>query len=182
MTTILLVPGLGNSGPQHWQTKWAEHYHYPRVEQHNWEQPVCTDWVQALHEAISQANGRVVLVAHSLGCSTVAHWAEKFPQGSVVAALLVAPADVDRPDFPSEVTGFAPMPLYPLPFPSMVVASSNDEYVTLPRAADFAAAWDSFMVNVGAQGHLNSDSNLGTWAEGHRLMMQLLKEVPSYLN
>ena len=76
MTTVLLVPGLGNSGLQHWQTKWAERYHYPRVEQHDWEQPVRADWVQALHEAIQQTTGRVVLVAHSLGCSTVAHWAQ----------------------------------------------------------------------------------------------------------
>jgi predicted alpha/beta hydrolase family esterase len=179
MTTVLLVPGLGNSGSQHWQTKWAEHYRYPRVEQHDWEQPVCTDWVQALHEAIGQVNGEVILVAHSLGCSTVAHWAKQFPQGAVVGALLVAPADVDRPDFPPEVTGFAPMPLQPLPFPSMVVASSNDEYVTLPRATDFAAAWDSLLVNVGELGHLNSDSNLGEWPEGHKLLMQLLREVTS---
>ncbi|MGI4820555.1 MAG: RBBP9/YdeN family alpha/beta hydrolase [Janthinobacterium lividum] len=179
MTTVLLVPGLGNSGSQHWQTKWAEHYRYPRVEQHDWEQPVCTDWVQALHEAIGQVNGEVILVAHSLGCSTVAHWTQQFPQGAVVGALLVAPADVDRPDFPPEVTGFAPMPLQPLPFPSMVVASSNDEYVTLPRATDFAAAWDSLLVNVGELGHLNSDSNFGEWPEGHRLLMQLLGEVTS---
>jgi predicted alpha/beta hydrolase family esterase len=174
MTTVLLVPGLGNSGPQHWQTKWAERYHYSRVEQQDWEQPVRTDWVQTLHEAISQAPDKVVLVAHSLGCSTVAHWAQQFPPGAVAGALLVAPADVDRSDFPPEVTGFAPMPLLPLPFPSMVVASSNDEYVTLPRAADFAAAWGSLFVNVGAQGHLNSESNLGEWPEGHGLLMQLL--------
>jgi predicted alpha/beta hydrolase family esterase len=179
MTTVLLVPGLGNSGSQHWQTKWAEHYRYPRVEQHDWEQPVCTDWVQALHEAIGQVNGEVILVAHSLGCSTVAHWAKQFPQGAVVGALLVAPADVDRPDFPPEVTGFAPMPLQTLPFRSIVIASSNDEYVTLPRATDFAAAWGSLLVNVGAQGHLNSDSNLDEWPEGHRLLMQLLGEVTS---
>jgi predicted alpha/beta hydrolase family esterase len=177
MTTILLVPGLGNSGPQHWQTKWAERYHYPRVAQHNWDNPICADWVKTLHEAIgqaSQAGGGVVLVAHSLGCGTVAHWAQEFPQGAVVGALLVAPADTDRPDFPPEVTGFAPMPVQPLPFPSIVVASSDDEYVTLPRAADFAAAWGSLFVNVGAQGHLNSDSNLGEWPEGHELLMQLL--------
>lgn len=174
MTTVLLVPGLGNSGPQHWQTKWAERYQYPRVEQHDWEQPVRADWVQALREAIQKTTGEVVLVAHSLGCSTVAHWAQQFPKGAVVGALLVAPADVDRPDFPPEVTGFTPMPLLPLPFPSMVVASSNDDYVTLPRAADFAAAWGSFFVNVGAQGHLNSDSKLGDWPEGHELLMQLL--------
>ena len=39
MTTILLVPGLGNSGPQHWQTLWAQRHHYPRVQQANWHQP-----------------------------------------------------------------------------------------------------------------------------------------------
>ena len=174
MTTVLLVPGLGNSGPQHWQSFWERAYHYPRVQQADWEQPTGPEWVQTLADTIAQAQGQVVLVAHSLGCSTVARWARQFPAGAVAGALLVAPADVDRPDFPPAVTGFAPMPLQRLPFPSIVVASSNDQYVTLPRATAFAAAWGSRLVNVGAQGHLNADADLGAWAAGHELLAQLL--------
>lgn len=174
MTTVLLVPGLGNSGPQHWQTLWAQRHHYPRVEQANWDHPAGPEWVQTLAATIAQAPGPIVLVAHSLGCATVAKWASAFPTGAVVGALLVAPADTDRPDFPPAVTDFAPMPMHALPFPSIVVASTDDQYVTLPRATAFASAWGSQLVNVGPQGHLNADSNLGDWPAGQELLAQLL--------
>jgi predicted alpha/beta hydrolase family esterase len=177
MTTVLLVPGLGNSGPQHWQTLWEQRHHYPRVEQADWDQPAGPEWVQTLAKTIAQIPGPVVLVAHSLGCATVAKWAQAFPTEAVVGALLVAPADTDLPDFPPEVTGFAPMPLRALPFPSIVVASTNDQYVTLPRATAFAAAWGSRLVNVGAQGHLNVDSDLGMWPAGQEVLAQLLADV-----
>ena len=171
--TILIVPGLGNSGAAHWQTHWEQHYGYRRVEQHDWDQPVCTDWVQTLDAAVATAGPSVLLVAHSLACATVAHWAAT-TQYHIAGALLVAPADVDRPDFPPEVTGFRPMPLVQLPFLSIVVASTNDEYVTLARAEQFAQAWGSRLVNVGALGHINSEMNLGLWPEGHAQLQALV--------
>lgn len=175
MTTVLLVPGLGNSGPQHWQTLWEQRYRYPRVVQADWQHPAEPEWTRALAIAIEQAAAPVVLVAHSLGCATVVKWAQQFPTAAVAGALLVAPADPDRPDFPPEVTGFAPMPLRTLPFPSIVVASTNDAFVTLPRAAAFAAAWGSELVNMGAQGHLNADSALGEWPAGHQVLKRLMR-------
>ncbi|GGF27793.1 RBBP9/YdeN family alpha/beta hydrolase [Hymenobacter cavernae] len=175
--TILLVPGLGNSGPAHWQSQWAEQYGYPRVEQQDWNRPRCSDWVRELDKAVRQAGPRVVLVAHSLGCSTVGHWAEHFPTVSVVGAMLVAPADTERADFPPEVFGFAPMPQKLLPFPSIVVASANDEYVSLARAQVFAARWGSTLVEVGALGHINAASGLGSWPAGHVLLEQLLQRL-----
>jgi predicted alpha/beta hydrolase family esterase len=170
---ILTVPGLGSSGPLHWQSQWEQHYGYQRVEQHNWDHPVGADWVMQLEKAVASAGPNVVLAAHSLACATVAHWAQ-FTQLTIAGALLVGPADVDRPDFPSEVVGFAPMPLQKMPFSSLVVASTNDEYVTLARARQFAQAWGSRFVNAGAKGHLNSDSGLGLWPEGHALLLELV--------
>lgn len=172
-TTLLTVPGLGSSGPTHWQTGWEQQYGYQRVQQHEWNHPVCTDWVQALEAAVAAAGSHVVLVAHSLACATVAHWAAT-TRHQLQGALLVAPADVDRPNFPPEVVGFAPMPLARLPFPSIVVASTDDRYVSLTRAQRFAAAWGSRFVNVGALGHLNSESELGLWPQGHQLLQELL--------
>ncbi|MCR5887171.1 alpha/beta hydrolase [Hymenobacter sp. J193] len=173
LSPVLLLPGLGNSGPAHWQSRWEQHYGYPRVNQHNWDQPACHDWVQMLDRAVAAAGPDVVVVAHSLGCATVAHWA-RTTRHRLAGALLVAPADVDRPNFPSEVTGFAPMPLAPLPCPSIVAASTNDEYVTLTRAQAFAGAWGSRLVNVGALGHINSASELGLWPQGHALLRELM--------
>ncbi|MBX0292240.1 alpha/beta hydrolase [Hymenobacter sp. HSC-4F20] len=171
--TIFIVPGLGSSGPDHWQTRWEQHYGYRRVEQRNWDQPILSEWVAALDAAIAAAGPEVVLVGHSLACATIAHWAGS-TSPRITGALLVAPADVDRPDLPPEVANFAPMPLTRLPFPSTVVASTNDEYATLARAQQFAKAWGSRLVNVGALGHINSASGLGLWPEGHALLRELL--------
>ncbi|MBC6612766.1 serine hydrolase family protein [Hymenobacter sp. BT507] len=172
-TTLLTVPGLGGSGPTHWQTLWEQQYGYRRVQQPDWDHPVCSEWVQTLDAAVAAAGSQVVLVAHSLACATVAHWAAT-TRHQLQGALLVAPADVDRPDFPPEVIGFAPMPLARLPFPSTVVASTDDRYVSLARAQQFADAWGSRCVNVGALGHLNSESGLGLWPQVHQLLRELL--------
>ncbi|QJX47440.1 alpha/beta hydrolase [Hymenobacter taeanensis] len=170
---ILIVPGLGNSGPEHWQTHWEHHYGYLRVQQHDWDCPIQADWVQTLEDAIAAAGPDVVLVGHSLGCITIAHWAGT-TQHRIKGALLVAPADVDRSDMPPEVVNFAPIPLARLPFPSIVVASTTDEYMTLERAQQLAQAWGSRFVNVGALGHINSESGLGLWPEGHALLQDLV--------
>jgi hypothetical protein len=133
--------------------------------------------VQELDKAIRYAERPVVLVAHSLGCATVGHWAQLYPTAAIAGTLLVAPADTERADFPASATGFAPMPWQPLPFPSMVVASSTDQYVSLARAQEFATVWGSQFVEVGALGHINVDSNLGEWPAGHALLEQLLKQL-----
>src|SRR5438034_7658261 len=92
---VLVLPGLGSSGPDHWQTLWEERYGYERVVQDDWDRPSLAAWVDRLDESIGRAPGPVVLVAHSLGCAALAHWATRAPTGNVVGALAVAPADVD---------------------------------------------------------------------------------------
>lgn len=171
---VLLLPGLYNSGPEHWQTRWkAEHPEFVRVEQKDWDTPDRRDWVETLQRAVAADASPVVLVGHSTSCCLVAHWAAAH-QGNVRGALLVAPSDVEAPSYPAGPTGFAPMPLARLPFPSIVVASTNDEYVTLPRAAQFAIAWGSRFEVLGALGHINSASNLGSWPEGFARLRELI--------
>jgi hypothetical protein len=180
MTDILLVPGLWNSGPEHWHTYWErERTDCRRVVQHDWEAPWCTDWVDALEAAVVASRGPVVLAAHSLGCTLVAHWAASSENvDKVRGALLVAPSDVEAPSYPKVAQGFSPMPLRKLPFPTIVVASSDDPYVTPERAALFARAWGGRLVNVGAKGHVNSDSRLGMWPEGVALLEELRAGSP----
>ncbi len=167
---VLILPGLHDSGPDHWQSRWERsHPTFRRVVQRDWEAPDRAEWVARLEAAIVASEEPVVLAAHSLGCSLVAHWARAH-RGPVRGALLVAPADVDRPDFPAGATGFAPMPLSPLPFPSIVAASANDPYVSVARAAEFAAAWGARFEHLGPVGHVNSESGLGDWPEGLALL------------
>ncbi len=119
----------------------------------------------------------IILVAHSLGVSLVLHWAVSHADSRVKGALLVAPADVDSPEHTPEVTrNFAPMPGEKLPFPSTVVASENDPYVSLPRARYFAQMWGSELVNAGRQGHINAESKLGPWKEGMRILDTLIQK------
>jgi uncharacterized protein len=110
-----------------------------------------------------------VLAAHSLGCLAIAHGLR---EGAlpIHGALLVAPPDVERPDFPPVLEGFAPIPRERLPFPSIVVASRNDPFSAFERAEALAAAWGSQLVDVGAQGHINADAGFGPWPLGERLL------------
>ena len=170
---ILLVPGLGNSDGQHWQSYWEQSYHFPRVNQLDWQTPICGDWMEALDKAVvNYSPSDVILVCHSLACATMAVWAEKYGR-TIKAALLVAPADTEKIDFPAKAVGFSPMSLQKLSFPSIVVASTNDEYVSLARARYFAQCWGSHFVNIGAMGHINSATNLKDWPQGLQLFLKL---------
>ena len=169
--TVLVLPGYGDSGPAHWQTLWQSRYGYERVVQADWTAPQRDDWVRTLDHAVRQAAAPVTLVAHSLGCILVAHWARSGAVARVSGALLVAPPDVDEIQYVlPEVESFAPVPLDPLPFPSIVVASTTDPYVTPERARRMATAWGATLVDVGDAGHVNAESNLGEWPDGHRLL------------
>lgn len=170
--TILLLPGLGNSGPDHWQTHWEWHYGYQRVEQRDWDTPHVEDWVECLHARVTANDSPKILVAHSLGCALVAQWSAAH-RGPVVGALLVAPSDVEAPSYPAGPVGFAPMPLQPLGFRSMVIASEDDPYVPLQRGKHFAQAWGAEYVLLGPRGHIGSAAKLGLWQEGHGLLQRL---------
>lgn len=176
--SVLIVPGLQNSGPAHWQSVWErEHPQYRRVQQRDWDRPDCIEWVDTLDRYVHESRVPVVLVAHSLGCACVAQWVRSKPtsQGKVRGALLVSPVDVDSPAHtPSETRSFSPLPLIPFPFSSIVVASTDDPYVSLKRAQHCASAWGSRFVNIGAAGHINAQSGLKDWPQGQRLLQELL--------
>jgi len=172
-TCCFVLPGLFNSGPRHWQSRWEELYGYTRIHQRDWETPDAADWLHTIDEVLAPfPPENVILIGHSLACCTIVRWAEHY-QRTIKAALLVAPADTEAPSYPSGTTGFQPMPLYTLPFPSIVVASTDDFYVSSKRAAFFAASWGSRLVSIGAHGHINSDSGLNDWPQGHQLLQTL---------
>ncbi|TDW52621.1 hypothetical protein EV144_1011312 [Flavobacterium sp. 270] len=176
---LLILPGLGNSGDKHWQTFWHEKFKTSkRIVQDNWDEPVREEWLKRLDEEISKLDSPTILVAHSLAVSLVLHWAESNTNKNIVGAFLVAPADVDSPEHtPESVRNFAPMPIYKLPFPSVVVASENDPYATFERKQYFATQWGSDFVNVGQQGHINSDSDLKYWEEGQLILEQFIAKI-----
>lgn len=175
--TTLLLPGLGDSGPDHWQSHWERRD--PgcwRVRQAEWDAPRREDWVDVLDAALKGATEPVVLVGHSNACPTIAHWAVRArpPRlARVRAALLVAPADPEGPIYPAGPEGFAPVPMVRLPFPSVVVSSTNDPWVSAERARAFANAWGSRYVELPDAGHINTAAGYGPWPEGWALLEEL---------
>lgn len=177
---VLVLPGWQNSGPDHWQSRWQALYGYQRVEQHDWQRPKSGDWNIQLEEAIlaipeTQA---IVLVAHSLGCQLVARWASHSQNGHrVQAALLVAPPDVETEQNRHLLPSWQPIVLQRLPFASVVLASTNDPFCSLARAHSMATHWGAQLENLGALGHINSDSGLGDWAAGHQVLQRLIAQT-----
>jgi uncharacterized protein len=174
--SFLILPGIYSSGPDHWQTRWeALDERFRRVGQQDWDHPRWQDWVATIVGAVEEATEPVVLVAHSLGCHAVARFSREPAARRVGAALLVAPPDFDDQRNASfDLSGFQPMVLEPLRFPSLVVASTDDPTCAPGRASALAAAWGSDFVLIGARGHINSESQLGDWPEGQRLLRGLL--------
>ncbi|HYE39432.1 MAG TPA: alpha/beta hydrolase, partial [Ramlibacter sp.] len=166
-----------NSGPRHWQSLWEERFGYRRVEQHDWMKPLRGDWIARLEDVVLSCDEPAVLVAHSLGCILTAAWAAHSRNTHrVKAALLVAPGDVERPDIREQIPTWSPIALQALPFPAVLVASSDDPYCELERARLFAYAWNAQFMDYGACGHINADSGLASWPEGHVLLQDLMKD------
>jgi predicted alpha/beta hydrolase family esterase len=170
---VLTVPGLWNSGPQHWQSHWEKkHRSWRRVQQSDWNHPDRQAWVATLDSAIRECPSPPVLAAHSLGCALVAQWAIDRGGHGIAGAFLVAPSDVEAPNYPVEGKSFSTMPMEKLPFPSMLVASTSDSYVSIDRARAFAAAWGSRLLVLGAAGHINGASGYGPWPGGERIFFE----------
>jgi predicted alpha/beta hydrolase family esterase len=169
--TILIVPGWRDSGPGHWQSLWAESVvGAVRVSQDNWISPTRQAWVGRIAETILAQDGPVVLAAHSLGCIASTH----LPPDAVAriqGALLVAPADPERR---APLVDFAPVPYQPLPYRSVVVASSNDPYCPVRTAGAYARSWGSEFVRLQNAGHINIDSGFGAWPLGLALLQSLV--------
>lgn len=178
MQEYLILPGYQGSGPLHWQTLWeAEDSAFRRVAQKDWGHPDLPTWLGTLEAAVQAATGEVILVAHSLACLLVAHWAAapSPSRAKVKAALLVAVIDPARPAFPGTAAGFSPVPTAPFPFPSLVVASTDDPYASVDFALRCSRDWNSLFEVIGPKGHINTASGLGNWPEGKFLLEGLVK-------
>lgn len=181
-STSLIVPGLHGSGPAHWQT-WIETRIAGaiRVEQADWDKPVLARWADAVRQRIDQARRPVFIVAHSFGClAAVSAAADRTER--IAGALLVAPADPDHfrasglrsegdDVFTDAIAG--DLPAGYLGYPSILVASSDDPWLRLTRAAYWAERWGSHFLNLGNAGHINAESGFGPWHDGLKLFSKL---------
>lgn len=179
MPRILLLPGWLGSDAAHWQPHWVARHGDTLVEQHDWVRPRRGDWVARLEEAVLAHDGPAVLVGHSLGCHLAASWAAASRNTArVIAAMLVAPPDLNRPDLPQQLAPWVrDAAREPLPFPATLVASRDDPYAAWTASVDMAADWHAELRDAGARGHLNADSALGDWPEGRAWLAELLRRA-----
>ncbi|WPN45179.1 MULTISPECIES: RBBP9/YdeN family alpha/beta hydrolase [unclassified Pseudomonas] len=174
-TTILIVPGLRDHVPEHWQTllqaRLDKVRSVPPLEENKLS---LAARVEAIQRELETICGPVILVAHSAGVLMVVHWAARHDR-PIKGALLAAPPDLEASwpaGYPSpeslRANGWNPLPTAPLPFPSIVAASTNDHLASLASVTRMAGQWGSQLVNLGAVGHLNPAAGYGEWpqAEG----------------
>ena len=183
---ILIIPGLNGSGPTHWQSEWEKFLpNASRVHLGSWSHPHRGAWITNLGIAVRQTAGPKILVAHSLGCHAVAHWAAQEPDAAalgIIGALLVAPPDVDSVADRSPLASFKPSPRQFLPFSATLVASANDPYCDLEQARKLARRWRAKFINAGLFGHLNAESGIGAWPYGLYLLDTLKTQNSPFIN
>jgi len=178
--TILIVPGLRDHVPEHWQSLLEQRLRRVAcVPRRTADKLSCAGWVEDIERSLTQLEGPVVLVAHSGGVLMVVHWAQKYRR-PIRGALLATPADLESPlpaGYPTtgqlREGGWLPIPRAPLPFPSIVAASTNDPLADYDRVAGFAQDWGSRLVNLGDVGHLNPAAGYGPWPRAEELIREL---------
>ena len=178
--TVVIVPGLRDHVPEHWQTllepRLSTATTIPRMTH---DKLSCARWVEMLDESLARVEGPVVLVAHSAGVMMVVHWAQRHRR-PIKGALLAAPPDFEQPlpdGYPTQDTlrqnGWLPTPRARLPFPSIVAASRNDPLGRIDRVEALARAWGSRFVDVGNVGHLNPAAGFGEWRQAEDFIREL---------
>jgi uncharacterized protein len=177
---VLIIPGLGGSGPDHWQTLWEdERLDCQRVEQADWHNPDPLGWICTIDAAVAKADCATILVAHSLGCLAVSAWAalSRIDPARPIAAMLVAPCDPCQMGVHPIIGRFGRVSQQRLPISSVLVASANDPYATLARSGNFASIWGSQLIEAGELGHINAQSNLGPWRWGQNILETLIAKL-----
>lgn len=160
---LLVVPGLNDSGPVHWQTWLQSQYRdAARVVQRDWSDPQLERWAARIDATLERAAGRsrgeapsFIAVAHSFGCLALARHLAQRPDSPVRAALFVAPADPDK----FGVAGL--LPQQRLAVPSTVVASDTDPWMTAASSRRWAQRWGSAWLTLGDAGHINAEAGFG---------------------
>jgi predicted alpha/beta hydrolase family esterase len=180
VANILVVPGLNGADDRHWLT-WFEHElaGATRIDHDEWNDPVLARWAGRVKHSIDRGSGPVWIVAHGFGClASVMAAADRTDR--VAGALLISPADPElfsadgarvsaddsRLRYPS-ISGL--LPQSPLEFTSLVVARTDDPWMRLTTASQWAERWGSRLVLASSLGVANPDTLQGPWPQCLRL-------------
>lgn len=177
---LLIVPGLHDSGPEHWQS-WLQglYRHSVRVVQDDWHTPDLVRWSDRIATTLERAGpGPWLVVAHSFGVLALVHHLARHAGSRAVgdgdgiaAALLVAPAD------PVKFGVSEALPHTPLAPITTVVGSQTDPWMRIDEAHRWAGRWGSHFVNLGDAGHVNVESGHGPLPLARRWVMAMAQRL-----
>ncbi|ALH96510.1 RBBP9/YdeN family alpha/beta hydrolase [Acinetobacter equi] len=174
MTHTVIVPGVGGSEANHWQS-WLQQQLMccSRVQQKNWNLPILQIWVNECIKTLEAIQSHdIQIVAHSFGClTTVAALAQHSELNlKVKNIVLVAPANPAR----FSESGFATsqsnnyltyFQQLKIQVPATLIISENDPWLSFEDANELTKAWHLSPVNLGQVGHINVASGFGPFPE-----------------
>lgn len=171
--SVVIAPGLHDSGPQHWQSEWQRLFpSFSRIQLDDWSRPDVDAWARAIVETSLQQRGPVIVVAHSFGCLGTIK-AATLQSGLIAGALLVAPAEPAKFGLDETLGRIVP------DFPSVMVLSESDPWLRPERGWHWALQWGSQQMSLGSAGHINAQSGHRRWHEGLPVLEQLCRRVVS---
>ena len=183
--TVLIVPGLRDHVPEHWQTLLASRL--PRVRcvapmgRDNLD---CAARVEAIERQAASIDGPIILVAHSrrrysdraLGAADQAQRQGRIAGDAAGLRAAVARMDIPRWKRCGRAAGFSRRAGR-----SHFQASSPRAATIRSRASSSVAAmarqWGSRLVDLGEVGHLNPASGYGDWPAADALIAELEAET-----
>lgn len=186
MIHTVIVPGVGGSEAQHWQS-WLQQQlvSSSRVQQKHWDRPVLSEWVAQFVKTVAAVKAPIQIVAHSFGCLTSVAALAEHPELSakVKNLVLVAPANPAR----FGEAGFARHSLTDykqyfhqlnIDVPTTLLISENDPWLGYFDALQLAQAWKLTPINLGQVGHINVASGFGPFPDILNYMLPEKKLQP----
>lgn len=185
MTHTVIVPGVGGSEYNHWQSILQRQImsSCSRVQQKNWNLPILKDWVAEFVKTVTPIQGDIQIVAHSFGCLTTVAALAQHPElnSKVKNLVLVAPANPARfgdAGFARDSQNDYHAYFHQLEIhaPTHLIISENDPWLDFQDALQLAESWKLDPINLGQVGHINVASGFGSFPE---LSNYLISDKPS---
>lgn len=190
MIHTVIVPGVGGSEHDHWQS-WLQRQlkSCSRVQQQDWNKPVLHEWIEQFTKTVQSIQEPIQIVAHSFGCLTTVAALAQHPElnQNIKNLVLVAPANPAR----FGDAGFARdsqnnyqqyFHQLKLQVPTQMIISENDPWLNFQDALQLAKAWKIKPKNLGQVGHINVASGFGPFPEIYDFLISenVLKNISFY--
>jgi len=190
MIHTVIVPGVGGSEHDHWQS-WLQRQlkSCSRVQQQDWNKPVLHEWIEQFVKTVQAIQEPIQIVAHSFGCLTTVAALAQHPElnQKIKNLVLVAPANPAR----FGDAGFARdsqndyqqyFHQLKLQVPTQMIISENDPWLNFQDALQLAKAWKIRPKNLGQVGHINVASGFGPFPEIYDFLISenVLKNISFY--